>query len=315
MQTTLEVAGLVAGFVLLIKGAGVFVDSSVNIAKRLKIPNIVIGLTIVAFGTSAPEAVISVSAALSGANDMAIGNVIGSNIFNLLLTVGLCAVFAPISVRVREISRDFWVSVGAVTLLLLMKLIFNDVIPRTASFVLFAAYAAYVVILVLKALKNRTQKEEKDTITQPLTRSIFFSVLGIGAIVGGGQLAVNNAVSIAATLGITERVVGLAILAVGTSLPELTTALVACKKGKNDLALGNIIGSNIFNIMFALGLSGMLMPLAIDNSLMFDLAVLGLSSLAFLLFATTGKRIVRIEGLSMLMMYALYMVIIIQPMS
>ena len=310
MQPALEVLGLLIGFLLLMKGASVFVDASVNIAKKLNIPKAVIGLTVVALGTSAPEAMISISAAVNGSNAMAIGNVIGSNILNLLLIVGLCAVFAPISVKVKEISRDFWVSVGAIVALFLMKAFFSDVIPRVASLALLTVFICYMTILVLQTLKTRAPEEE-NTAPKPLGRSIFLSVFGAGLIVAGGQLTVVNAVNIAFTLGITERIVGLTILAVGTSLPELITSLVACKKGQNDLAIGNIIGSNIFNIMFVLGLSGIVMPLAIDSNLLFDIIVLALSSLAFLLFATTGKKIVRLEGLSMVMMYAFYMVVII----
>lgn len=313
MSTVLEVAGLLLGFVLLIKGADVFVDASVNIAKMLRIPNIVIGLTIVAVGTSAPEMVISVSAALSGSNAMAVGNVIGSNLFNLLFIVGLCALVKPIAVRIQEIAKDYWVSVAAAVLLLIMKVMFNDVIPRAGSAVLLAAFIAYMVVLVRQAMKNRdTEPEEQDTVKRSsLPRNILFAIAGVALIVAGGQFAVNNAVSIALTLGITERIVGLTILAAGTSLPELITSIVASKKGENDIAIGNVIGSNIFNLMFVLGLSGLVMPLTIDNNLLVDISVLIGASLVFFLFAFTNRKIVRFEGFSLVMFYAVYMAFIL----
>ena len=346
--TIFQVLGLVIGFFLLIKGANIFVDASVNIAKKLNVPSIVIGLTIVAIGTSAPEAVISVSAAIAGANSMAIGNAIGSNLFNLMLAVGLCAVIRPIAIRLKEISRDYWVSVVAAVFLLVMKFIFNDTIPRLGALLLLCAFVVYMVVLVRQALKNKVSeageanaasmagtasvanasntastastasveytnadKAAAKPLVKPLPKSVLFAVLGAVIIVTGGQVTVNNAVSIALTLGITERVVGLTILAIGTSLPELVTTLVACKKGENDMAIGNIVGSNIFNLLFVLGISGVISPLIVDNNLLLDLGVLIVASFAFFLFAYTSRRIVRFEGLSLVTMYALYMFVVI----
>ena len=317
MSMLLEVFLLVVGFVLLIKGADVFVGASVDIAKRLKIPSVIIGLTVVALGTSLPEAVISISAAVGGSNDLAIGNVIGSNIFNLMFIVGFCALIKPLYVKVKEIARDYWVSVGATVLLLLLMIIFTDTIPRIGSFILFSGFVIYMVVLIRKALKNKIEEETEDdteqsnTKTKSLVRIILFAVLGLTLIIIGGQVTVYSAVNIALTLGITERIVGLTILAVGTSLPEFVTTLIACRKKENDIAIGNIIGSNIFNIMFVLGLSGLIMPLSIDSNLIFDITGLTLGSLVFLLFAHSGKRIVRFEGLSMVIMYAAYISLII----
>ncbi|MCL2035323.1 MAG: calcium/sodium antiporter [Oscillospiraceae bacterium] len=314
MGTVLQTVLMIVGFVLLIKGADIFVDASVLIAKRLNIPNVVIGLTVVAMGTSVPEAVVSISAALNGSNGLAIGNVVGSNIFNLLVVVGLCAFISPIAVRFRELARDYWISVGAALLLLVMMLAFGSVIPRAGGFLLFAVFAAYITMMVLKALKDRSPEDDADknmAAPKPIVKPVCLAVLGIALIVAGGDITVKSAVNIAVTLGITERVIGLTVVAIGTSLPELVTSLVACRKGENDIAIGNVVGSNIFNILLVLGLSGIIIPLAVDGSLIFDLVILTASSLAFGLFAYTGKRIVRFEGFSMVMMYAAYMAFII----
>lgn len=313
MNIVLRLLGLILGFILLIKGADVFVDASINIAKRLRIPGIVIGLTLVAFGTSAPEAVISVSAAAGGSNAIAIGNVIGSNMVNLLLAVGLAALISPIAVIFKEISRDYWVSVGAAALLLVLKLVFNDTIPRAGAFLLLAVFLVYMFILVRQALKNRSPENNKtaDASQKNLLKSIIFAVFGAVIIVVGGQLTINNAIAIAEVLNISERMAGLTILAIGTSLPEIVTSVVAAKKGENDIAVGNILGSNIFNLLFVLGLAGLVLPLEIDTGLLIDLAILIAVSFAFLLFTRTGKRIVRGEGVAMVVMYMAYMVYLI----
>ena len=312
MNTVLEILGLLIGFALLIKGADIFVDASVNISYRLKIPTIVVGLTIVALGTSSPEAVISISASLTGHNTMAVGNVIGSNIFNLLLVIGFCAMVKPIAVRLKEIARDYWVSTGAAVLLLAMMFIFNDSIPRLGGVVLLTVFFTYIVTLVIQALKNRVEEDDtKNRETVPLPRNILLAVFGIALLVAGGQLTVNSGTNLAVTLGITERIIGLTILAMGTSLPELIISLVACRKNENDIAIGNIVGSNIFNILFVLGISGIITPLTVDINMIFDLSILVISSLAFFLFAYTGKRVVRLEGLSLVAIYAVYLIWII----
>ena len=313
MRTFVEVVLLVAGFVLLIKGADILVDASVGIAKRFKIPNVVIGLTIVAMGTSMPEMVVSISAAIKGANTMAVGNAVGSNIFNLLLVLGLCSLFKPIPIKFKDIARDYWLSVGAAVFLLVIVVVFKNSIPRLGALALFVAFVAYMVVLVRQALKNRnegaqTEAGEGGDTQKPLLKSVFFAVLGIGLIVAGGQLTVINATNIAITIGITERVIGLTIIALGTSLPELVTSLVAIKKGADGIAVGNVVGSNIFNIMLVLGLSGTIKPLTIDGNLAIDIAVLILGSLAVLPLAVSGKKLVRFEGLFMVLIYAAYMV-------
>ena len=307
MQMALNIFLLILGFVFLIQSAKIFVDASVEIAKRLRIPTMVIGLTVVAMGTSAPEVVISVSAAIGGSGDLAIANIVGSNIFNLLFIVGFCALIYPISVKMKAISRDYWASVAATVLLFVMIIVFGDVIPRFGGFILLAGFIAYMTVVVRSALKNKTQGPDDDVPLRPLWKSITFAILGIAVIVGAGQLTVNSAINIATTLGITERVIGLTIVAMGTSLPELVTTLIACRKKQGEFALGFIIGSSIFNIAFVLGLAGLITPLTIDPGVMTDMAVLAAGTLAFFLFAKSSERVVRIEGLTMMLIYVGYM--------
>ena len=302
---------LLLGFVLLIQSAKVFVSASVAIARRLKIPTMVIGLTVVAMGTSAPEVVVSVSAAIGGSGDLAIANVVGSNIFNLLFIVGFCALIYPISVKMKAISRDYWASVGVTILLLIMIMAFGDAIPRIGGLMLLLGFAAYMVVVVRGALKNKTGDDGEDADPKrpprPLWQNIGLAILGIAVIIGAGQLTVSSAVSIATVLGISQRVIGLTIVAIGTSLPELITTLIACRKNEGEFAVGFIIGSSIFNIAFVLGLSGLIMPLAISPGVIFDMAVLSAGTLTFFLFAKSSQRVVRVEGLVMMLIYIGYM--------
>ena len=306
-----DILFLIAGFALLVKGADVFVDASVNIAKKLKIPSIIIGLTIVSLGTSAPEAVISITASAKGANALAIGNVVGSNIFNLLIIIGICVLVKPFAVNFRNIANDIWLSVFAGIILLLMMQLSRGYISRVFSGILLAVFIAYMIILIRKAVKSKeTNGVNKENGSKPLWASIILSIAGCALIISGGQLTVNGAENIASAFGISERVIGLTILAAGTSLPELVTSIIACTKGENDIALGNVVGSNIFNLLFVLGLAGIVSPLAIDVNLIFDLLVLTICSMITILFIYTGKRLVRPEGLTMVALYAAYMVFI-----
>ena len=311
----LQVLGLFLGLILLVKGADVFVDASSGLARWFKIPSIIIGLTVVALGTSIPEIVVSVSAALSGTSDMAIGNVIGSNTFNILLIMGVCAFVMPLSIDIKKILKDFSISMVAATILLFMKLYFIDVIPRSASFVLLALFCVYIFIFIKNALRDKNKpnhsiEKEGDEKQKTPIFNIMIIVIGVSVIVFGGQLTVSNAVSMAESFGVSERVIGLTILAIGTSLPELVTSIVACKKGQVDLALGNIIGSSIFNILLILGLTGVILPLNIDRSIIFDILFLLFASVVFLLFSYTGKKLVRAEGFLMVALYVLYMIVI-----
>ena len=323
MHIAFDALLLLAGFVLLVQSAKIFVGASVDIARRLRIPPLVIGLTVVAMGTSAPEVVISVSAALGGSSDLALANVIGSNIFNLMFIVGFCVLLFPIAVNMKLISRDYWVSVAATILLLVMIALFGDVIPRFGGLILLLGFVLYMIVVVKKALRDKAAQEEtgqeeaasgaeqRDAPPKPLLRSILIALAGAALIVLGGQLTVSSAVDIALKIGITERVVGLTIVAMGTSLPELITTLIACRRGEGEFALGFIIGSSIFNIMFVLGLAGAILPLAIDGSVLYDMIVLTAGTLIFYILARSGSRLVRLEGFAMAAVYVSYMVSIL----
>ena len=311
IQIALDIFLLILGFALLIQSAKVFVTASVAIARRLKISTIVIGLTVVAMGTSAPEVVISVSAAIGGSSDLAIANVVGANIFNLLFIVGFCAMIYPISVKMKTISRDYWASVGFTVLLLAMVVVFGDAIPRLGSLALLLGFMAYIVIVVRGALRNKEEENDEGgeaAPKRPLWQNIALAVLGVAVIIGAGQLTVASAMGIAAALSISERVIGLTVVAAGTSLPEIVTTLVACRKKEGEFAVGFIIGSSIFNIAFVLGLSGLVLPLAIDPGVIFDMAVLVAGTLTFFVFAKSSERVVRIEGLAMVLIYVGYMI-------
>ena len=314
MRILLDVFLLILGFALLIKSAEVFVNASVDIARRLKVPNLVIGLTIMAMGTSAPELMISVSAAIRGSGDLAVANVVGSNIFNLIFIVGICAVIYPIDIKLKEIARDYWVSAAATILLLVVVMVFSDHIPPFVSFILLAGFITYMFVVVRHAQKNKIEENDapRDSVKpKPLVLSIFLAALGAAVIVGGGYLTVFSAVNIALAIGVTERVIGLTIVAIGTSLPELVTTIIACRKREGEFALGFIIGSNIFNIMFVLGVAGLITTLTVERGALFDLVFLTAGTLVFFLFARTGRRLSRVEGLLMALVYVIYMVMIL----
>ncbi|MCL2223395.1 MAG: calcium/sodium antiporter [Defluviitaleaceae bacterium] len=301
---------LILGFALLIKGSDIFVDASVGIAEKLSVPKVIIGLTIVAMGTSAPELVISVTASARGSNALAIGNIVGSNIFNLMLIIGLCAVIRPMIVNVRQIHKDFWISIAAAIMLLVLKVVGGDFIPRAGSLLLVAIFATYMFFLIRKAIKTAEPHEhdEQEKKSRPLPIYALIAIFGLGLIIGGGHLTVESASYIAAAMNISERIIGLTVIAIGTSLPELVISLVACKKGENEFALGNIIGSNIFNILFILGVAGLVSPLQIDGGLVADTSFLIVGSLLTIAFVYSRKRISRPEGALMVLMYLAYMV-------
>ncbi len=297
---------LLAGFALLIKGADLFVEASSSVAKRLRIPSIIIGLTIVAFGTSAPELAVSASAALSGSNDIAIGNVLGSNLFNLLVVLGACGAIRPFAVTLRW---DYAASIGAAVILLLL-IVFDGDVNRIDGIILLALFAGFVAMTVRDALRNRTAAGEEYVLLSPVRSSVYI-VVGLSAIIFGGDLVVDSATKIAASFGLSENLIGLTVVAMGTSLPELVTSVVAARKGENGLALGNVIGSNIFNILMVLGLSAAIHPLSvISQSITDTICLLGFSAIVFLL-CKTKNRIGRVEGWFMLFMYAAYLVYIV----
>ena len=305
---------LLVGFFLLIKGADLFVDGTSSIAKLLKVPSIIIGLTIVAMGTSAPEMAVSVGAAIKGQNDIVISNVLGSNIFNLLVVAGGCAVIKSLPVSIDLRKRDFPFSIGIAALLLffcLNSLIIGGkgfTINRTEGIILFAGLMAYLGFLVYSAVKGRTglPGDEEIKTMSPL-KSVFYTALGIAGIVVGGDLVVDSASDIAAAFGLSQTIIGLTILAVGTSLPELVTSLVATRKGENDLAMGNVIGSNIFNILGVLGLSAAVSPVKVSGFSVIDLSLFIGFCLIIYLVTYFRNKIERLPGILMVLTYLGYM--------
>ncbi|MCL2353185.1 MAG: calcium/sodium antiporter [Defluviitaleaceae bacterium] len=315
MQIASYIFLLLIGFVLLIQGAKGFVNASVDMARRMKIPTLVIGLTIVAFGTSAPEIAISVTAAIGGSSDLAMANSVGANLFNLLFIVGFCVMIFPMSTRLNLIARDYWVSMVATIVLLIVVVVFEDLIPRWVSFVMIAGFMTYMAFLIRGTIKNKKsqpkEEETHDKPPMPMWKCVVISIIGVAAIAFGGHITVTNATNLALVFGISERVVGLTVVAIGTSLPELVTTFIACRKGEGEFALGFIIGSNIFNILIVLGLAGVITPLAIGPGALFDISVLALGTFLFYIFAKSNKRLVRMEGAAMTLFYVAYMTVVL----
>lgn len=314
MNSIMMYVWLLVGFVLLIKGADFFVDGTSSIARLLKVPSIIIGLTLVAFGTSAPEMAVSVGAAIKGSNDIVISNVLGSNLFNLLVVAGGCAIIKnlPVSSDIKKRDFPFSIVIAAVLLFFCVNSFMmgsgDFVIGRIEGIILFAGLIAYLGFLVYSTLKNRTglPDGEEIKIMSPL-KSLIYTVIGILGIVLGGDLVVDSATDIAKAFGLSDIIIGLTILAVGTSLPELVTSLVATRKGENDLAMGNVIGSNIFNIMCVLGLSASISPVKVAGFSVVDLSLfLGLCLIIYLVVFFRNK-VERIPGILMVLAYFGYM--------
>ena len=302
---------LLVGFVLLIKGADFFVEGSSNVAKKLRIPSIIVGLTIVAMGTSLPELAVSATASLAGNNAIAISNVVGSNMFNLIVVCGSCALFAPLVISKDILKKDFPIAIGCGVLLLVMGIIGMEVC-RIDGIILCVLFVTYISILVRAALKARAATKDEETVekTIPVWLCIIYIVGGIAAIKFGGDFVVDGAVTIAGKLGLSENLIGLTIVAVGTSLPELVTSIVASRKNEVEMAVGNVLGSNVFNILLILGVAGTISPMAFIMENVIDIAILTGASLLIYMFSWTKERIDRKEGIVMLAMYASYLVYI-----
>lgn len=301
---------LLVGFVLLIKGADFFVDGSSSVAKLLGIPGFVIGLTVVAMGTSAPEAAVSITAGISGSNEIAISNIIGSNLFNLLVVAGLSAVIKPFKIEHTILKRDFTINVGACVLLLGM-LILGTSVSRIDGFILLGLFIGYIVYVVIDALKHRNTNSDDDVKTMNPVLSVIAIIGGLAAVIIGGDLVVDNAVAIAQRLNWSETFIGLTIIAIGTSLPELVTSVVAAKKGESGLALGNVIGSNLFNIMLVLGLSTAINPIATDSSMIMNaIIMLAVTTLVYCA-CLIKKSLGRVVGAICVSGYAAYTVYLI----
>lgn len=293
---------LLIGFVLLIKGADFFVDGSSSLARIMKVPSVIIGLTIVAMGTSAPEASVSINAALAGSNDIAISNVIGSNLFNGLVVVGVCAFMAGFKTNPEILKRDMPLNIIVTAFFCIMLL--DRHINRIEGIILLIGMAVYIAAMVISALKNRETADECKILSLP--KSLIFIIGGLIAVIFGGTLVVDNACLIAKDFGVSENFIGLTIIAIGTSLPELVTSITATRKGDSGLALGNAIGSNLFNILFILGMSATICPLNVLSESIIDCIILLVSAVILYVFARTKKTMNRWEGIVCVFLYVGY---------
>ena len=296
---------LIVGFVFLIKGSDFFVDGASSVASLLKIPTIIVGLTIVAFGTSAPEAAVSITSSLTGSNAMAVSNVIGSNLFNILMVIGISALLGDLLMEKSVLNKDLPFLVG-ITLLLAIFIFMGWNIANIEGIILLLILICYIFYLVKNARKSKDANMVEKAKLTPLKSAIFI-IVGLAGIVVGGDLVVNSASNIAIALGMSETLVGLTIVAIGTSLPELVTSLTALKKGENQLVIGNVIGSNIFNILFVLGASSAISQIPLDPSMMTDvLFMVGVTILCFI-FGKTQEKYDKKEGIILVSLFVIYM--------
>lgn len=300
---------LVIGFVLLIKGADFFVEGSSSVAKMLKVPSIIIGLTIVAMGTSLPECAVSITASMTNNNALAVSNAVGSNIFNLMVVCGFCALFNPLVVEKSTLKKEFPFSVICAILLLVCGYLAME-LGRVDGLILLVLFVCFLVWMVKSALKARANASDEEYEVLPIWKCIIFIIGGIVAIKFGGDFVVDGASAIAAKMGLSQNLIGLTIVACGTSLPELVTSVVAAKKNELDMALGNVIGSNIFNILFVLGVAAAISPIAFIMENVVDIVILIVMSAVVWVFGWTKQKLTRTEGIIMLAMYAVYLVYI-----
>lgn len=311
MSLWLAILLLVVGFALLIWGADFFVDGASRVAERMKIPQIVIGLTIVAFGTSAPEAAVSISAGLKGSADLAVSNVVGSNILNVLVILGLASVITPLAVQknTRKIEMPF---VIVTTILMMLLGVFDGKLGWVDGLILWAGMIAFLVYLLRTALKgknNAPAEEEKTKKKAPIIWLILKIIIGGAAIVFGSDFAVDGATAIATSMGWSERLIGLTIVALGTSLPELVTSVIAACKKKADIAIGNVVGSNIFNVLFVLGTTALITPVSYQSAFVVDNIVAAVAALLLFLFVMNKDcKLKRWGGAVLLGTYVVYFV-------
>lgn len=293
---------LLLGFALLVWGADRFVEGAAALAEKWGVPSLIIGLTVVAFGTSAPELAVSVSASLAGANEIALGNVVGSNLFNLLVVAGLSGVLAPLVVERQLLHRD-WTATILATVGLLGLMVLDRELSRVDGLLLLVGF---VVVMGLQIRSAMGQQVESETTTQLSNKRMVLSILlGLCAIIGGGQLSVYGATGLARQFGLSETVIGLTIVAVGTSLPELVTSLVATKRGNVSIAMGNVIGSNLFNILFILGASCAINPIAVAPTALWDVSILLVVTAGMFVLAMKN-RLNRPWGIALTLFYVDY---------
>ena len=309
---------LIIGFILLIKGADIFIDGAYNIAKKFGIPSIIVGLTIVSLGTSAPELAVSLIASLEGSNGITIGNVLGSNIFNTLIVLGLTSIIMPIIIKKSIIFKDYIVNVIVTIVLLILifgrTLLNNEPgLTRVSGIILLIGCIGYTIYLIKSAKDGNDNNNGNEEIN--IFSSSIKIIIGIIGIILGGNLVVNSASDIAYSFGLSDKLVGLTIVAMGTSLPELVTSMIAAIKGENDIAIGNVLGSNIFNILLILGVSSTINPIVISSSLLVDIVFLIVISFILGIFMFKGKKeklsLGRVEGLILVLLYISYIAYII----
>lgn len=312
---------LIIGFAFLVKGADAFVEGCSSIAKRFQVPSLIIGMTIVAMGTSLPETAVSITASVTGNNALAISNAVGSNIFNLMIVVGVCAILTPVAVRKETLKIDFPFSIVCAVLLLVL-----GAIGMTLGHVDGALFIVLFVIFILYMIKSaqNSRKDNKDMDVEeaeyaleaeeiqimPVPKSIIFIVLGCAAIALGSDWVVDGATTIAEAMGVSQTLIGLTVVAFGTSLPELATSIMAAKKNEVDMALGNAIGSNIFNILMVLGIAAAISPMAFITENIIDIVILIAFSAIVWIMAWTKHELSKKEGWVMAILYAVYVVYI-----
>lgn len=298
---------IIIGMALVLWGADRLTDGAVAIAQRMNVPDIVIGLTIVAMGTSMPEFCVSFAGALKGTADLAVGNVVGSNIFNAMLIVGVAAMVAPMSILKSTVKKDIPFAVFAS--LILFQLCLNNRITRIEAFVLLIMFAVFMIYTVMGAkngMPTASEEEAKKNKSKGLFKDVFYVFAGLAALIVGSNIFVDNATEIAHLLGVSEAVIGLTIVAAGTSLPELATSIVAARKGQSAIAIGNVIGSNVFNILFIIGLTGIITPMQIVGLTNIDFAVMLGSMLLLWLMSFTKYTLSRWEGAVLAVLYVVY---------
>lgn len=305
MEILLQLVLLVVGFVMLVKGADWFVEGAAGIAAKFGIPQLVVGLTIVAMGTSAPEAAVSITAALKGSADITIGNVVGSNIMNILVILGLTAVIivTPVAKSTVKIEIPYMI---AITFLLLALGMSGNQIIFWEGVILWAAFLVYLGYLFWMATKNKEEEEEEKE--KPVWKLLVLTLVGLVLVVWGSDVTVDAASAIASAFGMSERLIGLTIVAFGTSLPELCTSVSAAMKGKSDIAIGNIVGSNIFNILFVVGTTALITPVTFQANFVIDTLIAAAAAILLWLCVFRKQRLNRTGGIIMLISYAAYFV-------
>lgn len=300
----LQLLLLAVGFVLLVKGADWFVEGASGIADKLGIPQLVIGLTIVAMGTSAPEAAVSITAALEGSADITIGNIVGSNILNILIILGIASVITAIAVAKTTIRYEIPIMLAITGLMMVFGIDGNVVLWE--GLLLLVCFVGYLGYMWLMTKKGLMQAEEMNSKERPVWLMVVMGVVGLGLVIWGSTITVDAATALAVMFGVDDRFIGLTVVALGTSLPELFTSVIAAYKGKADIAIGNIVGSNIFNILFVIGISALITPVTFVPAFMIDSAVAIAAGVLLWLCVIRKKKLTRLGGICMLLCYAGY---------